>query len=370
MTLSDAGERGMHRPNRRFRAITENVMIIGAGHPDAVSFNDVGSPDGRHTAGLKVHINAQVVRVEDLNWYYKLLQLCPDIQGELKSKVVSARLDELPFMTKAEIWTTLGKVFIHVVDPRPYKSDVDSLLRTVMKREDAPEYLRSSASQGYVWAQSLQQKTQMFAAESILGDSVAARAHRTAHAFGQDVFMMPFERFEPPELVTIQDFKCDPKGVVRKVTEWSAKAAAAFHGSMDALDTFGGEDAMYRFNAGQQIRRKMLRPLMDLHAFDKGDEQQMRVLEDVRGKLIESMTDPNDVFSRKQRFKPVPKYAEFDSKETLFGQAADLAAGIASTHFQREGIAGLVSRFEHVTYNGKRTGEADIARISHELGRR
>jgi len=90
----------------------------------------------------------------------------------------------------------------------------------------------------------------------------------------------------------------------------------------------------------------------------------------VRGKLIESMTHPNDVLSRMQRFKPVPKYAEFDSKEILFGQAADLAAGIASTHFRREGIAGLVNRFEHVTYNGKRTGGADIARITHELGRR
>jgi len=345
-------------------------MLIGSGHSDAVSFNDVGSPDGRLTSGLKVHINAQVVRTEDLNWYYKLLQLCPDIPGELKSAVVSARFDGLPFMTKAEIWTTLGKVFIHVVDPRPYKSDVDSLLRTAMKREDAPEYVRNSASEGYVWAQSLQQTTQIFAAESILGDSVAARAHRTAHAFGEDAFMMPFERIQPPELVTVQDFKCDPKGVVKKVTEWSAKAAAAFHGSMDALDTFGAQHAMYRFNAGQHIRSKMLRPLMDLHAFDKGDVQQMRVLEDVRGKLIESMTDPNDVFSRMRRYTPVPKYTEFDSKETLFGQAADIAAGIASTHFQREGIAGLVSRFEHVTYNGRRTGISDIAKITHELGRR
>ena len=345
-------------------------MIIGAGHPDAVSFNDVGSPDGRHTAGLKVHINAQVVRVEDLNWYYKLLQLCPDIHGELKSKIVSARFDDLAFMTKTEIWKTLGKVFIHVVDPRPYKSRVNSFLRTVMKREDAPEYLRSSASEGYAWAQNLQQGTQMFAADLILGDSVAARAHRTAHTFGQDAFMMPFERVEPPDLVTIQDFKCDPKGVVRKVTEWSAKAAAAFHGSMDALDTFGVEDAMYRFNVGQHFRRKMLRPLMDLHAFDRGDEQQMRVLEEVRGKLIKSMTDPNDFFSRMLRFNLLLKYPEFDSKETLFGQAADFAAGIASTHFQREGIAGLVSRFEHVTWNGKRTGEVDIASITHELGRR
>jgi hypothetical protein len=77
--------------------------------------------------------------------------------------------------------------------------------------------------------------------------------------------MMPFERFDPLDLVAVEDFKCDPKGVVKKVTEWSAKAAAAFHGSMDALETFGAHDAQYRFAAGQHIRRKMLRPLMDLH---------------------------------------------------------------------------------------------------------
>jgi hypothetical protein len=183
--------------------------------------------------------------------------------------------------------------------------------------------------------------------------------------------MMPFERVEPPELVTVQDFKCDPKGVIRKVTEWSAKAAAAFHASMDALETFGPDDGIYRFNYGQHIRRKMIRPLLDTHAFDKGDDQQMRVLEDARGKLIESMTDPNDVFSRMQRTRePIRKYSEFDSKETLFGQAADIAAGIASAYFEREGIAGILSRFEHVTYNGKRTGHADIAKITHDLGRR
>jgi len=197
------------------RAKAEDSMLIGAGHPDAVSFNDVGSPDGRLTSGLKVHINAQVVRVEDLNWYYKLLQLCPGIPGELKSTVVGERFDNLQFMTRAEIWTTLGKVYIHVVDPRPYKADIDSLLRSAMKREDAPEHLRNSASDGYIWAQRLHQRTQQFAAESILSDSVAVRAHRTAHAFGQDAFLMPFERFSPPELVTVNDFRCDPKGVVR-----------------------------------------------------------------------------------------------------------------------------------------------------------
>ncbi len=346
-------------------------MLIGAGHPDAVSFNDVGSPDGRQTSGLKVHINAQVVRVEELNWYYKLLQLCPDIPGELKSAVVLSRFDALPITRQAEIWTTLSKVSIHIVDPRPYKARLDSLLRKTMKREDAPEYLRQSASEGFVWARNIHFRTQVFAAESILADSIASRAHRLSHAFGQDAFIKPFDQGEPPELVTVEDFKCDPKGVVRKTTEWSAKAAAAFHASMDALETFGEDDGIYRFNYGRNIRRKMIRPLMDTHAFDKGDEQQMRVLEDVRGKLIEGMSDPNDMFFRIQRMSaPIQKYVELDSKVTLFGQAADIAAGVASAYFEREGIIGIVMRFERVTYNGKRAQQSDIDQIMHDLGRR
>jgi hypothetical protein len=113
----------------------------------------------------------------------------------------------------------------------------------------------------------------------------------------------------------------------------------------------------------------MLRPLRDLHAFDKGDDQQMRALETVRGRLIDSMTDANNSLSRMQRLIPLTEYVDFDSKNTALGQAADLAAGIASALFERKGIAGLVTRFEHVTYNGKRTSEADIARITHKLGR-
>jgi hypothetical protein len=81
------------------------------------------------------------------------------------------------------------------------------------------------------------------------------------------------------------------------------------------------------------------------------------------------MTDPNDVISRMQQHVSVPKYCEFDSKDTLFGQAADIAAGIASTYFQREGIVGLVSRFEHVTYNGKRARVSDVAEVMHKLER-
>ena len=124
------------------------MTLIIPGHLGAVSFNDVGSPVTTTTSSLKVHIDAQVVRTEDLNWYYKLIQLCPDIQGELKSHIVCERFYDLPFMTRAAIWTTLGKVLIHVVDPRPYKFTIYSHLRTVLKRDDAPEYIRRKSSDG------------------------------------------------------------------------------------------------------------------------------------------------------------------------------------------------------------------------------
>jgi hypothetical protein len=107
----------------------------------------------------------------------------------------------------------------------------------------------------------------------------------------------------------------------------------------------------------------MLAPLTDVHAFDKGDVQQMLVLEGVRGKLIRTISDHPGPFSRMYMDLSAPKYREVDSKDTLFGQAADIAAGIASMLFQREGISALVTRFEHVTYNGQRMCQADIAEV-------
>ena len=54
--------------------------------------------------------------------------------------------------------------------------------------------------------------------------------------------------------------------------------------------------------------------------------------------------------------------------ETLVGRAVDLAAGIPSTHIRREGIGWVVSRFQHVTYKGKRGGDSG-RRQNHSVTR-
>jgi hypothetical protein len=109
----------------------------------------------------------------------------------------------------------------------------------------------------------------------------------------------------------------------------------------------------------------MITPLLDTHAFDKGDEQQMRVLEKVRAKLIDSLTS-HDPLSRVYRSQTEKMYCEVDSRESFFGQAADIAAGIASTLFERGGIAAVVAKFEHVTHNGRRVGPTEVDDIMRQ----
>ena len=62
-------------------------MVILPGDPDAASFNDDRSPDTRQTLGQKIPVNVQVVPGNSLDWYYRILQSCTSITGELKSAV-------------------------------------------------------------------------------------------------------------------------------------------------------------------------------------------------------------------------------------------------------------------------------------------
>ncbi len=337
------------------------MRVIGAGPSEVVSFNDVGSPDGRLTSGLKVHIDAQVLRGENLDWYYRLLHLCPGIPGELKSAVVTEKYWALPIWGRLQILATLYKVRLHITDPRPYQGRIDELSRSLLKRDDAPEVIRQRASEGDIWARNLQALDQRFVAESVLRDSAPARAHRMAEFFDNEMFLLTdYEFFEPPELVTVEDFHCKPKAIVKKTTEWAVKAAAAFHRCNDVLDP-DPDQFLARFRPGHYFRERMIVPLLDGHGFDKGDEQQIRVLEQTRDRLMESLI-AHDPLGRRMLLKPV-NHVEVESSGSLFGQAADVAAGIASSYFMREGLPAVVANFEYVTYNGRRIGLTEAEEI-------
>jgi hypothetical protein len=115
-------------------------VIILSGNNEAVSFTDEGSPDSRIT-GAKVCVNGQVDRGLSLDWYYRIIQFFPDVQGELKSKEVAERFKNFPAATQSAIWSGLSRVKIHIVDPRSHRHRVNNILRKVWKNDQAPKLL-------------------------------------------------------------------------------------------------------------------------------------------------------------------------------------------------------------------------------------
>jgi hypothetical protein len=68
------------------------------------------------------------------------------------------------------------------------------------------------------------------------------------------------------------------------------------------------------------------------------------------------------------RFKAPPRYRQIKSHESSFIQTADVAAGFATRLMDTDGLIGVVSRFEYVTYNGARLSRSD-AEERMRLGR-
>ena len=151
------------------------IALLASGDEDAVSFSDDSSPDSRMTSGHRVSITGQVIRELSLNWYYDLIKYFPDVPGELKSESVVVRFNSMPLRTRDEIWSQLGHVRIHIVDPRPYRDQTENLLRESWRDKHAPALLQRAASEGQPWARRLARMMAELVAESIVQDSPATR---------------------------------------------------------------------------------------------------------------------------------------------------------------------------------------------------
>ena len=99
---------------------------------------------------------------------------------------------------------------------------------------------------------------------------------------------------------------------------------------------------------------RMLRRMQPTHAFDAGDDQQLRLLEEARQNVLSELTVDGPLF-----MKPRPGITKVTSENSYFIQAADFASGIASNIYTFYGLLGVVSKFEYVTYNGRRVSQAD-----------
>ncbi len=109
----------------------------------------------------------------------------------------------------------------------------------------------------------------------------------------------------------------------------------------------------------------MLKALHARHAFDRGNEQQLQVLEEARRKIIREL----DGLERAYALPLSDGFTQIDSSESFYIQAADFAAGIASAVYESESLIGVVSRFEYVSYNGRRVSKAEAEEETREIRR-
>src|SRR5690242_10153026 len=201
-------------------------MIIFPRDPDAISFNDDTSLDGRLSRGPKVAVNAQVMRESDLDWFFRLLVLCPNMPGEIKTESVWEQFRLLCPDEKEPIWKGLSKVRIHIVDSRPYVERSKELLRVSWRRQDAPELLAKMRAEGVYGASLLTADLARFTADSILRDSTAVRVNDFGRVLGPILLPHPFVNqlhSASGQPISVDDFPDKPKSIIRSVAAWSAK---------------------------------------------------------------------------------------------------------------------------------------------------
>jgi hypothetical protein len=333
-------------------------MIILPGDADAISFNDDTSVDGRLSRGPKIAVNAQVMRESDLDWFFRLLVLCPNMRGEIKTASVWEQFRLLCPDEKEPIWKGLSRVRIHIVDPRPYVERSKELLRVSWRRQDAPELLGKMRAEGVYGAKVLSEDLARFTADSILRDSTAVRVNDFGRVLGPILPPHPFINKlhnDGGQPIGADDFPDKPRSIIRSVTAWSAKSAAAFESALYCIEEMEEEIERCRFFPEQLIKRRMESRVLGQHAFDEGNQRHIDLLEDARSSILDTLSSSESWYLLNRR----PSYPQFNSRESLFGQAADIAAGIATHVMVAHRLVGVVSKFEYVTYNGARLFRQD-----------
>jgi hypothetical protein len=335
-------------------------VIILPDDPNVVSFNDDTSPDRWFSRRPKIVVNGQVNRETGLDWFFRLLVLCPNA-GEVKADSVWIQFCNLRSGEKDLVWAGLSKVHIHIVDPEPYIQHSKDVLRESWRRNDAPELLDQLCAKGVHGADRLQRELTKYAVSSILRDSTAVRLNSLANALANpfvsdasdDLSQCFTFSYESPDPIDIDDFGPDTRPLIRNVTGWAAKSAAAFDSALQCVEEMDEEIESYRFFPERLILRRMESRILKTHAFDEGNQRHIDLLEAARSSILKTLDSPY------LRYTLVPpRYRQIKSHKSSFIQAADVAAGFATRLMDTAGLVGVVSRFEYVTHNGVRLSRA------------
>jgi hypothetical protein len=345
-------------------------MIIQPGPENAVTFTDDTSPNLQNEPERRVSIHAQVVRSDELGWFFEILSLYRDIAGELKSDKVLANFPNLPKSKQGYIWEGLKNVRIHVVDTLPYHAPWAKDLKEIAGRDDAMDMLKDRARKGEDSAKQLLKFMDEFMTKMVVDCSPAKQFMAMASFMRYRPGSLGWYRFNAHnarDMDSMFDISLDSlspdvfitknRSEVGRSVKWTSKSAPVFTYAMDNLF----EQGWYGDSFYHQL--KVFRSLKPSHAFDKGDDKAVLWIDRSRQEVVNILAPQVTLYLPKGLN---PLYGDVSSDQSFFTQASDIAAGFARQLYEQEGIVSLSGRFEYVTFNGVRISRSDAEETMRE----
>lgn len=335
------------------------LVLPGSNH--AVSFTDDAKTDKRKMR-RHVAVYAQIHKQYPLDWYYDIIKICQGQPGELKATSLKVfRL--MPQPKRRKLWDTLRLVQINISDPLPYARDTNEIIQRVTNKKVSIEKLREKAQARDPVAQKMVEMFNNQTAERILMDSTSKRLEFIMYYIDNPMarLLNPNPSFVPPPPAfrfDVAKFRSkNPGSIVRSVVEYSAKEASAFSEALDI--TMKG-----RYRGQYHPINPVYSSLQKAHAFDRGNEASIEIMEEQRRKLVSRMRDHQYLVGDNYGLQPLE--GRIESSNSYLMQASDTAGRIATYLLENESLFVIAKSFDHVVYNGKRLREERAFQISQE----
>lgn len=332
-------------------------------------YSDESSPDSRKTGHRKVPIYAVLPSEAPLGWYHDLVARFPEAPGEVKSNRILAGFEALEETVQKRIWRGLRDARIHVFDPGPYLDYLDEAYMEANDRRIPYAELKDRARRGDHLARWFLKQRDETAGRMMLFESVTYQVYgAVGEAITRSMILPSREPPLPEELMNgwLNELQRGHASILRQASEFAAKGSAAFSDALELSQTDCGEGAWRMFWTGPDsndlIFRGTLRALEDGHGFDKGDAKLLRSLEKERREMVDHLIQTS-FYALEPRDDSPDAFIEVESKAEAAVRAADLAAGLASNVYAREGLTGLVMRWQTVYFNGIRVNENNLEAV-------
>jgi hypothetical protein len=315
------------------------------GLPQAASYSDDTSLP---RAGCRVSIHAQIIRENQINWYFFLKDRTPHNRGEFKEQVLNTFF-AMTESDREKVFKTLRTVRIHIVDPRPYTVDLhDSLQKHLPKGTSVTHFLkRLDDSTRHL--ELIRRSALEFIAESILRDSPAERLKmeywewetsnglRAMPGDDSELMDMLVDPGPPSPHFNLARFEHRNSNILNDVANFVSASASVFSPAIDEFEK-AKEDCFFTSPmAGPWLINSTLGRS---HAFDEGHNHTVRWIEEQRAEVLAQI-------DRRKQFYPgrMPeRLQELASTESVPIQAADIAATIARELWYRNNLPHMVRR--------------------------